>query len=108
MCCMIVFTLSTTLLHVVLHGHCLSQRTIEVVVVDVIEYLVLPTEVESAEVILLQKIVAILVYSVVKLLFVILIEGNADPLQQMLNAVILCLCLYLWRCQTCYDQNECV
>ena len=75
---MIVFALGTTFFHIALHIHGFTQGTIEMVVVDVVEHLVLPTEVETAEVFILQKVFAVLVYGVVEFLFVILIKGNAD------------------------------
>ena len=53
--CMMDLMLGIALLHIALHNHRLTKGTIEVVVVDVVEHLVLPTEVEPAEVIVLQK-----------------------------------------------------
>ena len=50
------------------------------VVIDIVEHFVLPVEVESANVVLFQQVVAVFGYCVIELLFVILIEGNAYSL----------------------------
>ena len=71
-----------TALHLGLHLHGLAQRTIEVVVVDIIEYLVLPAEVIAFYVVFAQQVLAVVGDGFVELLLVVLIKSVADHLQQ--------------------------
>ena len=71
-----------TTLHLSLHPHGLAQGTVEVVVVDIIEYLVFPTKIVGNDVVLAQQIFTVVADCFVKLFLVVLIESVADYLLQ--------------------------
>ena len=85
---LIEFTSGAALFHICLHCHGFSQGAIEVIVIDVVEHFVLPTEIESANVALLEQIVAIVGIRFVESVLVVLIEGDANFLQQSAGCIV--------------------
>ena len=83
MCGLIEFTVSTTSLHIFLHGHRFAHGPIEVIVVDVVKYLILPATVECAGVIIFKQVVAVVTYCFVECLLVILVKCDTHVLQQL-------------------------